>query len=78
MNRIHELLKPGGLFISVTPCLGKRSLTGISLSFFSKIGLIPSLKTYNISELEGSITHMGFKIIESESLQKRGQQNFIV
>ncbi|WP_438711046.1 class I SAM-dependent methyltransferase [Aquimarina muelleri] len=78
INRIHELLKPGGLFISVTPCLGKRSLTGISLSFFSKIGLIPSLKTYNISELEGSITNMDFKIIESECLQKRGQQYFIV
>jgi hypothetical protein len=23
MNRINQLLKPGGLFVSATPCLGR-------------------------------------------------------
>ncbi len=78
LGRIHKLLKPGGLFISVTPCLGKRTFTGISLSLLSKIGLIPSLKTYSVAELEDSITNKEFKIIESQCLQKRGQQYFIV
>lgn len=78
LSRINELLKPGGLFISVTPCLGKRTLTGISLSLLSKIGLIPSLKTYSVSELENFITNQDFKIIEKECLQKKGQQYFIV
>ncbi|MDA7716915.1 class I SAM-dependent methyltransferase [bacterium] len=78
LGRIHKLLKPGGLFISVTPCLGKRTFTGISLSLLSKIGLIPSLKTYSVAELEDSITNKKFKIIESQCLQKRGQQYFIV
>lgn len=78
LGRIHKLLKPGGLFISVTPCLGKRTFTGISLSLLSKIGLIPSLKTYSVAELEDSITNKEFKILESQCLQKRGQQYFIV
>ncbi|WP_025666765.1 class I SAM-dependent methyltransferase [Aquimarina megaterium] len=77
LERIYELLKPGGMFISVTPCLGKKSLTGIGLSLVSKIGLIPKLKTYTVSELENSIKDTGFEIFETECLHRRGQQHFI-
>ncbi|WP_106794052.1 class I SAM-dependent methyltransferase [Aquimarina sp. Aq78] len=77
LERIHELLKPGGVFISVTPCLGKRSFVGIALSLVSKIGLIPKLKTYTVSELENSIKDTGFEIFETECLHRRGRQHFI-
>lgn len=78
LKRIQELLKPGGLFISVTPCLGKRSLTGISLSLISKIGLIPNLRTYNLPELEALINNSEFKILETECIRQRGRQYFII
>lgn len=78
LRRVHELLKPGGLFISVTPCMGKRSFAGIALSLVSKLGLIPNLKTYSVDELMNSITPRGFSIAESECLQKTGRQYFIV
>ncbi|WP_074409440.1 MULTISPECIES: class I SAM-dependent methyltransferase [Aquimarina] len=77
LERIYELLKPGGMFISVTPCLGKRSLAGIGLSLVSKTGLIPKLKTYTVSELENSIKDTGFEIFETECLHRRGRQHFI-
>ncbi len=77
LERIYELLKPGGVFISVTPCLGKRSFAGIGLSLVSKIGLIPELKTYTVSELENSIKNTGFEIFETECLHRRGKQHFI-
>lgn len=78
LRKIHELLKPGGLFISVTPCLGKKSLAGISLLLAGKAGLIPPVKLFSLAELEHRITSAGFKIGESECLQEKGQQYFIV
>jgi 2-polyprenyl-3-methyl-5-hydroxy-6-metoxy-1,4-benzoquinol methylase len=77
LKRIHELLKPGGCFISVTPCLEK-SLAGMALSLVSKIGLIPSLSLLSVAELESFITQAGFKINETACLQKTGRQHFIV
>ena len=78
LKRIYELLKPGGLFISVTPCLGKRSLMGMSLSLISKIGLIPNLRIYNLSELEKLINNTEFKILKTECIRRRGRQYFII
>lgn len=77
IHRIHELLKPGGLFISVTPCLGKKSFVSILLSFVSKIGLIPNLRLFKVPELEDSIANANFKIVETECLRKSGEQYFI-
>jgi 2-polyprenyl-3-methyl-5-hydroxy-6-metoxy-1,4-benzoquinol methylase len=78
LRRIHELLKPGALFISVTPCMGKRSLTGMALLFANKLGLIPDLELFDVPDLERSITNAGFKIIETECIQPTGRQQFIV
>ncbi|WP_346320913.1 class I SAM-dependent methyltransferase [Chitinophaga sp. YIM B06452] len=77
LARIHELLKPGGLFISVTPCLGKRSLAGMGLLLASKLGLIPGMKLFDLPGLEQSITGADFKILETDCLQRKGQQYFI-
>ncbi|WP_315816118.1 class I SAM-dependent methyltransferase [Paraflavitalea speifideaquila] len=78
LHRIHDLLKPGGLFISVTPCLGKRSLTGIALLLISKVGLIPPHRLFNLAELEGTIINTGFKMQETTCIQRSGQQYFLV
>ena len=51
MQRINELLKPGGLMISATPCM-RGTLLGVLLSPVSKIGLIPPITSFKISELE--------------------------
>ncbi|MBN2080319.1 MAG: class I SAM-dependent methyltransferase [Spirochaetes bacterium] len=65
LGRIRELLHPGGIFISATDCLGeKRSVIAALMSFLSKLGIIPQMKRYRISELEDSITNHSFKIIE--------------
>ncbi|MFC6100872.1 class I SAM-dependent methyltransferase [Olivibacter domesticus] len=77
LSRVHELLKPGGVFISVTPCLSKYSFTGIALSFANKIGLIPHLNLLKFAELETEINKADFKIIETECIKTSGQQQFI-
>ncbi|CAG0990610.1 MAG: ubiquinone/menaquinone biosynthesis methyltransferase [Candidatus Methanoperedens nitroreducens] len=77
MQRINELLKPGGLIISATPCI-RGTFLGVLLWPVSKIGLIPPIKYYNISELEDLMTEGNFEIVETECLDKSGQQYFIV
>ena len=77
MRRINELLKPGGLIISATPCI-RGTFLGVLLSPVSKIGLIPQITLFKISELEDLMTDGNFEIVETECLHKSGQQYFIV
>ena len=79
IRRMHELLKPGGLVISVTPCLGEGTkLLSMSLSLAAKIGLVPQIRSYKVSELEGSIAAGNFEIIETERLAIKTAEYFIV
>ena len=73
-QRIAELLKPGGLFISITPCLKEKMafLNKSELSFFLlliRMGLFPNMLTsFKFSELEDLIARGNFQIVESEKL----------
>ncbi len=82
MQRINELLKPGGLFISSTPCLGEKK-TFLSILLFlllfplTKIGILPYISFFMASELDDSITNGNFQIVETESLNHSPAEYFI-
>ena len=79
VTRIHELLKPEGLFISVTDCLGEKiSLLNRIHHFLSRIGMLPFMKMYSISELEGVVTEGNFSIVETANLYDTPPNYFIV
>lgn len=78
MQRIHELLKPGGLLISATPCMGEKPVLNSLFSVAGKIGIIPTIRSFKRSELEDSIANENFEIIENEYLHLNSQQYFIV
>ena len=83
MTRINELLKPGGLIISVTPCLGeKKSFINILIFLLvflqTKMGIVPYIRFFRISEFEDSIANGNFQIVETESLHSTAEQYFIV
>jgi 2-polyprenyl-3-methyl-5-hydroxy-6-metoxy-1,4-benzoquinol methylase len=78
IQRINDLLKPGGLIISVTPCIGEKIFLNISLSLLSKMGLIPDIKSFKAIDLENSIANGNFEIIENECLHQGIPQYFIV
>jgi 2-polyprenyl-3-methyl-5-hydroxy-6-metoxy-1,4-benzoquinol methylase len=70
MQRINELLKPGGLIISSTACLGEKKtflsiLLSIPIFLLIKIGIPPYLRSFKIPELEDSITKENFQIVET-------------
>ena len=83
LTRIKELLKPGGWFISVTPCLGeKKSFKNIFIFLLvflqTKIGMVPYMKFFKISALKNSIVDSNFRIMETECLNSQSQQYFMV
>ena len=78
MQRMRDLLKPGGLMISATPCMGAKTLLKFVLPLLSKIGLVPYIKFYKYAELAPLITRENFEIIESDCLDQSSQQYFVV
>jgi 2-polyprenyl-3-methyl-5-hydroxy-6-metoxy-1,4-benzoquinol methylase len=77
MQRINELLKPEGLMISATPCIGEKPIMNGLFSMAGKIGIIPTIKAFKKTELEDSIAKEKFEIIETEWLHQSSLQYFI-
>jgi len=76
LPRIHALLKPGGVFVSVTPCMGEKKMLSAGLRLMSKVGLIPVMRSYTGAELEAEITAGHFEIVETARLHH--QEDLIV
>ncbi len=73
IRRINELLKPGGVFISVTTCMGsQKALFGTIIFLARKLGILPvKINMFKLQELQGLLTGGGFKIAESEKMDDR-------
>ena len=84
MLRINELLKPDGLFISVTPCLRQRMSFLVNLQIqlvrvLCKLGLIPiPIRRITSSEVEDLLETGGFQSIEFEEIYKDASSYFVV
>jgi 2-polyprenyl-3-methyl-5-hydroxy-6-metoxy-1,4-benzoquinol methylase len=72
IERIHALLRPGGLFVSSTASMADSYsvLNQINrfASVLSSVGIFPHMRFFRIPELEDSITQAGFQILGTESL----------
>jgi len=82
--RINRLLKPGGLFISVTPCLRQKMSFLVNLQIqlvriLCKLGIIPiPIRRITSSEVESLLEAGGFKTVESEEIYKDASSYFVV
>ena len=69
LARIRELLRPGGMFLSATDCLGARpSVMGLQKLVRSRTGRMPYVAFFTQRGLERSIARNGFDILERENL----------
>jgi ubiquinone/menaquinone biosynthesis C-methylase UbiE len=72
IQRIHQLLRPGGLFLSVTPCLRDRMTWAKRLQFslvflMQRLGLFPlHLNKWRMKDLEELVEKQGFQVVASE------------
>ncbi len=79
VHRVHELLKPGGLFISKTICLAEQSrLWSLLLAVMKPLGFAPDVQCLKVAELEDIITRTNFEIIETGLHPASPPSRFIV
>ena len=75
---VYDMLKPGGVFVTSTICLGD------TMKFFKYIGpigrflgLMPTVEVFTVEQLERSLTAAGF-LIDYRWQPARGKAQFIV
>ncbi|MGG4093282.1 MULTISPECIES: class I SAM-dependent methyltransferase [Paenibacillus] len=78
LQRMNELLKPGGLLISAIPCLGEKKFLSSLLFIAGRVGLTPNIRSFKIRNLIDTIEKGSFSIVESDCLKKSSQEYFIV
>lgn len=81
LAQIHRLLKPGGLFISKTPCLGDMNpLIVAALPVMRFLGKAPNVLVFTSGELQAAIAAARFELVDVEHHASKGKDTrpFIV
>lgn len=77
ITRAHALLKPGGVFVSSSPCIADMStLFRYIAPLFRWLPFLPSIAVFSKKELESSLEKAGF-VIESSWQPGSNQSVFI-
>ena len=83
-HRINDLLKPDGIFISVTPCLGQKMSFSVNLQIqlvriLCKFGVIPiPIRRIKNGDIDDLLAKGEFETIESEEIFKGASSYFVV
>ena len=63
ITKVYGMLKPGGIFVTSTVCLGDIMKSFKIIAPIGKFfGLMPLVKVFTLRELEDSLTDAGFMI----------------
>lgn len=78
LARVHELLRPGGVFLSKTPCLGDDSVViRWMIPVLRKLGKAPYVNFLRADELGQAIRRAGFEVVETGVHAGKGHSFFI-
>jgi len=79
LSRMHDLLAPGGLLISSTPCLGSGNLIfRAMIRFGAFMKLLPSVRSFKAREIEQLISNHNFDILESAPWDNKNSVRWIL
>jgi 2-polyprenyl-3-methyl-5-hydroxy-6-metoxy-1,4-benzoquinol methylase len=79
LRRIHALVRPGGLFISKTPCIGDQGLlVRILIPVMRAAGLAPYVNFVTERSLAADIGRSGFRVQETGMYPEKTRSFFVV
>lgn len=79
MERLSELLKPGGLLISKTPCLGENSsMLKVAVIIMKMLGKAPYVGFVKGKELEDLMLEKGFTVVEKGQYPEKSHSHYFV
>lgn len=79
IKRIHTWLKPGGLLITESYCLGDKNIFQIMwLRFFGLIGIMPLINVLTQKKLEQTLANTGFTLLEKKLFKKRSSEYTLI
>ena len=78
-RRIYGLLKPNGLFILETACLGEKGkLTGKFLRSAGKLGLLPMINPLTTRHIEQALERAGFSIVDKTKFSESNDEYTLI
>ncbi len=77
--KVHRMLKPGGIFVTSTACIGDTMMRFLKLivPIGKFLGLMPQVMVFTTKELEDNLTDAGFEI-DHQWQPGKGKAVFIV
>jgi len=79
LRRLAGLLRPGGLFISKTPCLGEKfSIWPLVVPVMQLIGKAPYVRFLKTADVDRDIAGAGFEIAEADDIPHGKPNHFVV
>jgi ubiquinone/menaquinone biosynthesis C-methylase UbiE len=79
IRRIHELLRPEGLFIVETVCLGEKAkFIGKIVRMAGKIGLLPLMSVLTTRQIEQALENAGFRIVDKTRFSESNEAYTLV
>jgi ubiquinone/menaquinone biosynthesis C-methylase UbiE len=79
LRRIRDLVRPGGLFISKTPCVGDQGvLVRILIPVMRAAGLAPYVNFVTERSLATAIAQSGFRVQETGMYPQKSRSFFVV
>ena len=78
LHRMNNLLKPGGLWISATPCVGEKIGLGSLIGLAGRLGLMPKIRSFKKRDLVAAIEAGNFTLVELDCLNQSSREYFVV
>lgn len=78
-RRIYDILKPGGLFILETACLGEKNIiTGKLIRSAGKLGFLPLINLLSNQQIELALDRAGFSLIEKTKFSESNEEYTLI
>ncbi len=79
VRRIYGLLKPDGLFVLETACLGEKGkIMGSFVRFVGKLGFLPLINLLTTRRIEQALEQAGFSIVDKTKFSESNDEYTLI